>query len=34
MRGYGHPYVSPEYMKAYLPGVLASAGEPLPLITG
>jgi hypothetical protein len=31
-RGYGNPYVSPEYMKAYLPGVLASAGEVLPVI--
>jgi hypothetical protein len=31
-RGYGNPYVSAEYMKAYLPGVLASAGDPLPLL--
>jgi hypothetical protein len=33
-RGYGHPYVAPEYMKAYHTGILASAGEPLPLVTG
>jgi Protein of unknown function (DUF1552) len=32
-RGYGHPYVSAEYMKAYGPGVLASAGERLPVLT-
>ena len=33
-RGYGLTYVSPDFTRAYLPGVLASAGDKLPVVTG
>jgi hypothetical protein len=32
--GYGHPFVADEYMRAYHAGVVASAGDPLPIIRG
>jgi hypothetical protein len=34
VRGYGNPFVAAEFSRAYHPGVLSTAGDPLPIIRG